>query len=319
MQTTEAIVSPLVSVIVPVHKTEAYLETCVDSILAQTHTELEIILVDDGSPDRAGAICDAYAERDGRVRVIHQECRGLSGARNSGIDAASGEWLAFVDSDDAVMPTYVEEMLEAALAEKAQMVECLYEEFHGEGAPEALEEADTSTPETPERLVFEGRKVVGLLGATDWDGCWIVMQMTKLFHRSLFEGLRFPEGRLHEDEFLYHRELARAKHLVRIPRRLYLYRQREGSIMATRGIRSICDTVDAYRDRMLFLRDEGEWALAAKAADMTVGAALHFERRMRGLEGWREAAPKIRRLAMQALAMRARLSAHLLVSRTRRS
>ena len=92
--------TPLISVIVPVYRVEKYLERCVKSILSQTYKNLEVILVDDGSPDQCPAICDACAEKDARVKVIHQENKGLSGARNAGIDAASGEYLAFVDSDD---------------------------------------------------------------------------------------------------------------------------------------------------------------------------------------------------------------------------
>ena len=91
--------TPLISVIVPVYRVEEYLERCVESILSQTYENLEVILVDDGSPDRCPAICDAYAGKDARVKVIHQENKGLSGARNAGIELAEGEYLAFVDSD----------------------------------------------------------------------------------------------------------------------------------------------------------------------------------------------------------------------------
>ena len=102
--------TPLISVIVPVYRVEKYLERCVKSILSQTYKNLEVILVDDGSPDQCPAICDACAEKDARVKVIHQENKGLSGARNAGIDAASGEYLAFVDSDDYVSPHFIEEL-----------------------------------------------------------------------------------------------------------------------------------------------------------------------------------------------------------------
>ena len=102
--------TPLISVIVPVYRVEEYLERCVKSILSQTYKNLEVILVDDGSPDQCPAICDACAEKDARVKVIHQENKGLSGARNAGIDAASGEYLAFVDSDDYVSPHFIEEL-----------------------------------------------------------------------------------------------------------------------------------------------------------------------------------------------------------------
>ena len=114
--------SPCVSVIVPVYKVAAYLPRCVDSILAQTWRNLEIILVDDGSPDECGSICDVYAEKDPRIRVIHKENGGLSSARNAGLDTASGEYIGFVDSDDWIEPEMYARML--ALMEKydAKMV-----------------------------------------------------------------------------------------------------------------------------------------------------------------------------------------------------
>jgi len=112
----------LVSVIVPVYNVEEYLGRCVDSILAQTYTNLEVILVDDGAKDSSGAICDEYAARDARVRVIHKENGGLSSARNAGIDAAKGDWLEFVDSDDWIEPDAVESMLTLALEHRTELV-----------------------------------------------------------------------------------------------------------------------------------------------------------------------------------------------------
>ena len=101
---------PEISVIVPVYRVEKYLNDCIDSILAQTFTDFELILVDDGSPDGCPALCDAAAAKDSRIRVIHQKNRGLSGARNAGLDAAEGEWIAFVDSDDMLLPQALEQV-----------------------------------------------------------------------------------------------------------------------------------------------------------------------------------------------------------------
>ena len=103
--------NPLISVIVPVYKVEQYLHRCVDSILAQTYTNLEIILIDDGSPDRSGAICDEYAAKDSRIRVIHQKNAGLGAARNAGLDVCSGEYIAFVDSDDTLPEDALEQLI----------------------------------------------------------------------------------------------------------------------------------------------------------------------------------------------------------------
>ena len=114
--------SPKISIIVPVYKVEQYLRRCLDSIASQTFTDWECILIDDGSPDKSGAICDEYALRDSRFRVIHQENKGVSAARNAGLDAARGEWIGFVDSDDWVEKDCYETAMEIAVAEKADTV-----------------------------------------------------------------------------------------------------------------------------------------------------------------------------------------------------
>ena len=116
--------SPEISIIVPVYKTERFLSACISSILAQTFTDFELILVDDGSPDNCPALCDAAAEKDSRVRVIHKQNGGVSTARNAGLDAAQGNWIAFVDSDDTVEPEYLEKMHKAALEMGADFAIC---------------------------------------------------------------------------------------------------------------------------------------------------------------------------------------------------
>ena len=117
---------PLLSIIVPVYDVERYLPKCIDSILAQTFTDFELILVEDGSPDNCPALCDAAAARDARIRVIHQKNGGLSAARNAGLDTARGEWVAFVDSDDTITPDFCEKLYAAVQDTGAQMVVCNY-------------------------------------------------------------------------------------------------------------------------------------------------------------------------------------------------
>ena len=115
---------PLISVIIPVYKVELYLRECIDSVLAQTYQNLEVILVDDGSPDQCGSICEQYAEKDNRVCVIHKENGGLSDARNAGIDVAKGEYIGFVDSDDWVAPDMYECLYKASVEYNAEFVVC---------------------------------------------------------------------------------------------------------------------------------------------------------------------------------------------------
>ena len=123
---------PLISIIVPVYQVEAYLDRCVASLLAQTYVNLEIILVDDGSPDRCPAICDMYAQKDSRVRVIHQENAGLSGARNAGIEVAKGEYLAFVDSDDYVSENFIRVLYDLLKETGCAVSQCRFYNVHGE-------------------------------------------------------------------------------------------------------------------------------------------------------------------------------------------
>ncbi|MCR5725514.1 MAG: glycosyltransferase [Treponema sp.] len=123
--------SPKISIIVPVYKVEHYLRRCLDSIASQTFTDWECILIDDGSPDKSGVICDEYAGRDGRFRVIHQENKGVSAARNAGLDAARGEWIGFADSDDWCEKEYIEKFFSQAQKEKVQLVFCDWFEENG--------------------------------------------------------------------------------------------------------------------------------------------------------------------------------------------
>ena len=118
-----------ISVIVPVYQAESYLPRCMESIRLQTWQSYEVILVDDGSLDAGGALCDSYAQQDARIRVIHQENRGLSAARNAGIKKANGEWVAFVDADDAVAPSYLETLYQAAVMKHCDISQCGFEQF----------------------------------------------------------------------------------------------------------------------------------------------------------------------------------------------
>ena len=127
--------APLLSIIVPVYKVENYLPKCIDSILAQTFTDFELILVDDGSPDNCPALCDAAAEKDARVRVIHQKNGGLSAARNAGLDAARGAWIGFVDSDDYIAPEMYEVLYQAVQSTGADLALCDYAEVDEAGKP----------------------------------------------------------------------------------------------------------------------------------------------------------------------------------------
>lgn len=211
---------PLISVIVPIYNVEALLPRCVDSLLAQTYPHLEIILVDDGSPDGCGAICDAYAQKDGRIRVIHQANSGLAGARNAGLAVARGEYLGFVDSDDRVAPEMYETLLRHIQQAQADIAVCgRYMELeNGELIP-------MFTCETAE--VFDGREAVRRfllsesLDAAAWD---------KLYRRSFFGDIQYPLHYVSEDVPVTSALLARAERVVHCGQPLYYYYQRPGSL-----------------------------------------------------------------------------------------
>lgn len=213
---------PLISIIVPVYNVEKYLPTCVDSILAQSYERFELILVDDGSPDKSPQICDAYAATDERVRVIHQENGGLSAARNAGLDAARGELIGFVDSDDSISPTMYESLLRAMTAADADISLCNYL---------LVDEAGARSSDGPglRDEVVTGRE--SILRRLEGEGSWYwVIAWNKLYRRALFDGLRYPLKKLHEDEFLIHHLLLRCEKAASIAEAHYDYRQHPASI-----------------------------------------------------------------------------------------
>ena len=182
---------PLISIIVPIYQVEKYLRSCLDSICAQTYKNLEILLIDDGSTDRSGEICEEYAKNDQRIVVIHQENKGLSAARNKGIEISSGDYLTFVDPDDLLLhDRYIELMLEALLRDKAQISICGQITFGGRAQPEYWIEYEKSR-------TAAGRDILDQKSGVPESYSWNVL--SKLFERSIFSDLRFPEGHLLED------------------------------------------------------------------------------------------------------------------------
>lgn len=242
-----------ISVIIPVYRVEAYLEKCILSVSAQSYPELEIILVDDGSPDNCGEICDRYALQDARIRVIHQKNRGLSGARNAGLDEASGSYILFVDSDDFIHSDMIRILYENMRETKADISVC------GFLPVKDGEEVSFNTQEEQERKVFEGEEVMHCL---QYRNLLTVVAWNKLYKRSLFEQLRYPEGKLQEDEFLIHHLLDICGRIVFTDRKLYYYLQRTGSIMGTLNWKSIEDGWQACEERLVFLQDHGYHQMA---------------------------------------------------------
>lgn len=210
----------LISVIVPVYKVEPYLDKCIASIVNQTYRNLEIILVDDGSPDRCGQICDEWAEKDSRIRVIHKTNGGLSDARNAGMAVASGEWIAFVDSDDWIGAQLYETLLNAARHNNAQISTCQVQRFRGNCIPHPSASSSIqifSASEAMLELILDRN----------------VQQITtnKLFCANLVNKISFEKGKCHEDEYWTYQVIAKCSTLVVTNYVGYYYLQRDDSIM----------------------------------------------------------------------------------------
>lgn len=233
----------LISIIVPVYNVEKYIHECVDSIINQTYKNIEIILVDDGSPDNCGKICDEYAEKDSRIKVIHKENGGLSDARNCGIDAASGEWLMFVDSDDYIESDMAQKLLDAAKKENADMAVCSVTLFKD------------NKRYTPDTYFSPEHTVSGIqLLKEKWLNVQFVIACNKIYRKELFEGIRYPVGKFHEDEFVIHYLLYKSQKVSIIEDKLYNYRQNEKSITGGGYSPHNLDVFFAITDRICFYR-----------------------------------------------------------------
>lgn len=237
---------PLISVIIPVYKVENYLDRCVRSVLAQTYQNMEIILVDDGSPDGCPQMCDAYAEKYDRIHVIHQENRGLSGARNTGIDHAKGAYLAFLDSDDIYSPYFLETLYRALKEHHAQISQCRWEYMHGDHIKEAYDPQAVCT-------CFSGRQMIAQLYIQ--TGAYYVVAWNKLYARELFENIRYPEGMIHEDEATTYRLFDQARTCVFVDNALYGYFVGSNGTSITRnGFRmNKLDWCKANKERVAYL------------------------------------------------------------------
>lgn len=212
--------TPKISIIVPVYKVEKYLEPCVHSILNQTIEDIEVILVDDGSPDKCGEICERLASEDSRIRVIHKENGGLSDARNKGIDIAKGEYIGFVDSDDYISPTMYENLLKNSEANNAECAMCLACNIYDD-------DMEFTECKSGDVSVFEGEDILKALYQQKLNNfAW-----NKLYKRELFDTIRYPDGKIYEDLFTTYKILDLCTKVALDTTQMYYYRIRRDSIM----------------------------------------------------------------------------------------
>ena len=239
----------LISVIVPVYNVEQYLDTCIRSVLQQSYPLFELLLVDDGSTDSSGALCDRWKKRDGRIRVFHQDNAGLSVARNKGIREAKGEYLCFVDSDDWIHEAYLQVLYENIRAFHGDAACCRYRSFADKGqAPERAWHVENDPYLCSRESLWDTLTDVG----ADCGSTWLVVSWNKLIRRECFGEWNFPEGKWHEDEFFIHRLLLRINRFVDTPAQLYAYRKRADSICGrkNRGNLRHLDLAAAWKERL---------------------------------------------------------------------
>lgn len=217
--------TPLISVIIPVYNVEKYLHRCLDSVIAQTYQNLEIICVDDGSIDDSGNICDQYAVRDARIKVIHQENQGPSAARNRGLDAADGEYIAFVDSDDYILEDMYKKMLDKLLNYNVDLCVCQWQYEFSDGRQVVKRKNIDPT--------IYGRKAslefVRFLYMGNYENGVVVAAWNKLYRRALLDKIRF-EGRIHEDEAFCGRIMAKNISVYVMEEQFYVYAQNGDSL-----------------------------------------------------------------------------------------
>lgn len=257
----------LISVIVPIYKVENYLKKCIDSIVNQTYKNIEILLIDDGSPDNCGIICDEYAKKDERIKVIHKENGGLSDARNYGIEASTGDYIIFIDSDDYVSESMCENLLICALENNADIVSCNFKEIYVDNNKEKINKQ--SIKESLE--VYTNLEVIYKYFfdyTVDINVVW-----NKLYKRELFfkrESIRFPKGKLHEDDYTICKLYYYANKIVIINDVLYYYIRRCDSITGNFSDINILDKIDAIIEHYNFAKNKEtklKYIIQAKGID----------------------------------------------------
>ncbi|MBR5637501.1 MAG: glycosyltransferase [Pseudobutyrivibrio sp.] len=246
----------LISIIVPVYNVAAYLGECLESILTQTYSFFEVILIDDGSTDGSEKMCDAFAEKDTRIKVIHKANGGLSSARNSGLEIANGEYICFVDSDDSIEPLYLAKLCEAIENGKADIAFC-----------------DIDSPKLCQsEYSFESYKKISYKDSLEWltnhnsrEYVQMVVAWNKLYKKSVIQNLRYPVGKFHEDEFMINEIIKQKCNMVYIPEKLYKYRENAQGITGIDKAKDVrhLDVIDAYDLRINWaLNNEREFAVS---------------------------------------------------------
>lgn len=258
----------MISVLMPVYNVEKYLDNTLESVRNQTYSDFEVIMINDGSTDSSGKICDRWAAEDSRFRVIHTENRGVSAARNTALSLVRGEYIFFMDSDDLIEPETFEELLTALHKNNADMVMGTFYYTDNEGNP--IEKLNENCPVRDEVL----DNVQYLRKLTEPNANYYCTSTIKIFRSSLFEGITYPVGRINEDEARIHEIIFRCNKIVTLKKRYYNYIKHSAGITGTSfGIKNL-DREEAFVERIKFFKDKGFYDLAERAAIFALDSAI---------------------------------------------
>lgn len=243
-----------ISVIIPVYKVEAYLEECLDSVVNQTHRNLEVLLIDDASPDGCGVICDRYAQRDERIRVIHKEKNcGQAAARNTGMELATGEYLFFADSDDWLAGDTLEKLYEGLRRYRADCsVGACVNVLEGQDGSRQVQHVETEGERCEGSR--EAMKHVLLAGSAAWN---------RLYNREMLKGLQFPLNRINDDEVFVLRAYERMERIAFLECETYFYRKRANSITTSAFSVKMADCVHNSRENLEFVKEKASELIPA--------------------------------------------------------
>lgn len=233
-----------ISIIIPVYNVERYLEKCIDSILQQTFKDIEVVLVNDGSQDQCGEICDRYKQKDNRIKVVHKENGGVASARNAGLKIATGEWIGWVDADDWIEPDMFNYLIENAIVYGADIAACgRWEEYGNESRFRGWKSAKLLNTVQALELLLENDAFQNYL----WD---------KLWKRELFKKIVFPEGRTFEDVSVVYQLVSKAKSVICLPKGQYHYLQRKNSIVNDSSLINKINYYKAINERHEFILEK---------------------------------------------------------------
>lgn len=258
----------MISVLMPVYNVEKYLEKTLESVKNQTYSDFEVIMIDDGSSDSSGQICDKWADADSRFKVTHTENKGVSAARNTALSLVKGEYIFFMDSDDLILPETLEELMDALIKNDADMAMGNF--YYTDNAGTPIDKLNSTSPVKDELL----DKMQYLRKLTEPNANYYCTSTTKIFKSSLFEGITYPVGKINEDEARIHEIIFKCKKIVTLKKRYYNYIKHSTGITGTNFGTKNLDREDAFVGRINFFNEKNLTELAGRAAIFALDSAI---------------------------------------------